>query len=74
MAREQDLQNLGEMVLGMVDGLMASSVLEASAIRERNVEKRLFDFCDEKELCEANTWFKRGNRGKYHTVWVKMKL
>ena len=33
--------------------------------RERNVEgKMLLEFCDEKELCVANTWFRKGEKRK----------
>ena len=34
-------------------------------IGERNVERRrLFQFCDEKELCVANTWFEKKEQRK----------
>ena len=32
---------------------------------ERNAEeKMLLEFCDEKELCVANTWFRKGEKRK----------
>ena len=31
---------------------------------ERNVEGKMLDFCDEKELCVANTWFRTGEKRK----------
>ena len=34
-------------------------------IGERNAEGRmLLDFCDQKELCVANTWFKKNDKRK----------
>ena len=31
----------------------------------RNVEgKMLLEFCDEKKLCVANTWFRKGEKSK----------
>ena len=36
-----------------------------NGIGERNVEgKMLLEFCDEKELCVANTWFRKGEKRK----------
>ena len=31
---------------------------------ERNVEGKMLEFCDEKELCAANTWFRKGEKRK----------
>ena len=42
-------------------------------IGKRNVEGKILDFCDEKELCVANTWFEK-EQNKYHTVYVEIKL
>ena len=61
---EWDLQNVGELVLSMgdfnghigkwIDGF--EGVHEGNGIGARNVEGRmLLEFCDEKELCVANT-------------------
>ena len=36
-----------------------------NGIEERNVEgKMLLEFCDEKELCVANRWFRKGEKRK----------
>ena len=45
-------------------------------IGKRNVEgRRLLEFCDEKELYVANTWFEKNEQRKItHIVWVEMKL
>ena len=37
-----------------------------NGIGKRNAEgKRLLEFCDEKELCVANTWFKKTDKRKF---------
>ena len=62
------MQNPGEVVLNMgdlngqvqrrVDGF--EGVHGGYGIGKRNVEgRRLLEFCDEKELCVANTWFEK---------------
>ena len=64
MDNEWDLQNSGEVVLGLgdfnrhvgrqIDGF--EGVHGGYGIGKRNVEeKRLLEFCDEKELCVVNT-------------------
>ena len=64
MASEWDLQIPGEVVLGLedfnghvgrrIDGF--ESVHGGYGIGKRNVEERkLLEFCNEKELCVANT-------------------
>ena len=36
-----------------------------NGIGDRTVEgKMLLEFCDEKELCVANTWFRKGEKRK----------
>ena len=63
---------MGELVLGMVfNGHIAKwiegyeNVHGGNGIGKRNVEgKMLFEFCDEKELCVANTWFRKGEKRK----------
>ena len=71
MGSEWDLQNPGEVVLGMgdfnghvgrrIDGF--EGVQGGYEIGTRNVEeRRLLEFCDEKELCVANTWFEKEQR------------
>ena len=35
-----------------------------NVIRERNMEGKMLEFCDGKELCVANTWFSRGEKRK----------
>ena len=58
---------MGELLLGMVDfnGHVGKRIDEGvhgtNAIEERYVKrKKLLEFCDEKELLVANTWFKKG--------------
>ena len=64
---------MGEIVLGMGDfnGHVGKriegyeDVQRGNGIGERNVEqKMLLEFCDEKELCVANTWFRKGENRK----------
>ena len=73
MASEWDLQNPGEMVLGLgifnghvgrrIDGF--EGVHGGYGIGKRNVEgRRLLEFCAEKELCVANAWFKKKKQRK----------
>ena len=68
MASERDLQNPSEVVLGIgnfnghvgrwIDGF--EGVHGGYGIGKRNVEgRRLLEFCYEKELCMANTWFEK---------------
>ena len=70
---EWDLHSVGELVLGMgvfnghvgkwIEGY--EGVDGGNVIGERNVEgKMLLEFCDEKELCVANTWFRNRERRK----------
>ena len=70
---EWDLHSVGELVLGMGDfnGHVGKriegyeGVHGGNGIGERNVEgKMLLEFCDEKELCVANTWFRKGEKRK----------
>ena len=73
LASEWILRNTGEMVLALgdynghvgkqVDGY--EGVHGGFGIGERNMEGRmLLEFCDEKELCVANTWFQKGEKRK----------
>ena len=64
---------MGELVLGMGDfnGHVGKriegyeGVHGGNEIGERNVEgKMMLEFCDEKELCVANTWFRKGEKRK----------
>ena len=70
---EWNLHSVGELVLGMgvFDGHAGKrikgyeDVHRGNGIGERNVEgKMLLEFCDEKELCVANTWFRKGEKRK----------
>ena len=70
---EWDLHSVGELVLAMGDfnGQVGKriegyeDVHGGNGIGERNVEgKMLLEFCDEKELCVANTWFRKGEKRK----------
>ena len=50
---------------------------EGNGIRKRNVERKmLLEFCEEKELCVANTWFRKGEKRKvmYSTEENEMKI
>ena len=73
MANEQNLQNFCEVVFGLVnfnghvwrriDGF--EGVHDKYGIGKRNVEgRRLLKFCNEKELCVANTWFEKKEQRK----------
>ena len=61
---EWDLQSVGVLVLRMGDfnGHVGKrievyeGVHGGNGIGERNVEGKMLEFCDEKELCVANTW------------------
>ena len=67
LRNEWDLHSVGELVLGMggfnghvgeqIEGY--ECVHEGNGIGERNVEGKMLEFCDEKELCVANTWEER---------------
>ena len=73
VASEWDLQNPSEVVLGLgnfnghvgrrIDGF--DGVHGGYGIDKRNVERRsLLEFCDEKELRVANTWFEKKEERK----------
>ena len=73
LASEWELQSEGELVLGMGDfnGHVGKwiegfeGVRGGNGIGVRNVEgRRLLEFCDEKELCVANTWFRKAEKKK----------
>ena len=64
---------MGEQVLGIGDfhghvwkqSEGYEDVHGGNGIGERNVEgKMLLEFCDEKELCVANTWFRKREKRK----------
>ena len=63
---------MGDLVLGMGDfnGRVGKriegheDVHGGNGIGERNVEGKMLEFCDEKELCVANTWFRKGEKRK----------
>ena len=68
MACERDQQSPGEMVLGLrdfywhvrrqIDGFQ--SVHRGYVIGKKTVdERRLLEFCHEKELCVPSTWFEK---------------
>ena len=70
---EWDLHSVGELVLGMGDVSQRvgkqiegyEDVHGGNRIEERNVEgNMLLEFRDEKELCVANTWFRKGEKMK----------
>ena len=69
---EWDPHSLGEQELGMDDfnrhpgkGIEGyEGVHGGNGIGERNVEGKMLQFCDEKELCVVNTWFRKGEKRK----------
>ena len=73
MAGEYELQNPSEVVFGLGDfnGHVGEEiegfegVHGGNGIGQRNAEGRmLLEFCDERELCVANTWFKKTDKRK----------
>ena len=50
--------HVGKQIAGYED------VHGGNGIGERNVEGKMLEFCDEKELCVANTWFRKGEKRK----------
>ena len=73
MAREWSMANANELVLGSLDfnGHVGKCVEGFEGIHggygigKRNAEGRmLLDFRDQKELCVANTWYKKKNKKK----------
>ena len=73
MAREWSMANANEMVLGLGNfngpvGKCAEGfegIHGGYGIGKRNVEGRmLLDFCVQKELCVANTWYKKRDERK----------
>ena len=49
-------------------------VHRGNGVGKRNAEgRRLLEFCDKRELCVANTWFKRQTKGKSLIVPVDVK-
>ena len=73
MAREWSVANENELVLGLGDfndhvGKSAEGfegIHGGNGIGKRNAEGRLLlDFCDQTELCVANTWFKKKDKRK----------
>ena len=73
MAREWSVANENELVLGLGDfnGHVGKCVEGFEGIHggygigKRNAEGRMFlDFCDQKELSVANTWFKKKDKRK----------
>ena len=69
---EWDLHNEDEPVLGMGDfnghvgkGIEGyEGVHGENGIAERNVKVKMLEFCDEKELCVADTWFRKQEKKK----------
>ena len=73
MAREWTVANENKLVLGLSDfndhvakcAEGFEGIHGGYGIGKRNAEGRLFlDFCDQKELCVANTWFKKKDKRK----------
>lgn len=73
MAYEWDMQGTNELVLGLGDfnGHVGNDiegfegVHGGNGIGKRNVEGRmLLEFCDQKELCVANTWYRKKDQRK----------
>ena len=76
MAGEWVLQNPGEMIFGLADfnghfkGRIAGfeGADGGYGIGERNVERRLLEFFDEKGLCVANTWLEKKEQRKTYSM------
>ena len=73
LAGEYELQNPSEVVFGLGDfnGRVGEEiegfegVHGGNGIGQKNAEGRmLHEFCDERELCVANTWFKKRDKRK----------
>ena len=72
MASKWELQITGELVLGFGDFIRHvgrhmegfEGVHRENGIGERNVKGSLLEFCDEKELCVANTWYQKKENKK----------
>ena len=73
MAGEYELQNPSEVVFGLGDfnGHVGEEIEGFEGVHggngkgQRNAEGRmLLEFCDERELCVANTWFKKTDKRK----------
>ena len=73
MARECSITKSNELVLGLEDfnghvGKCADGsegIHGGHGIEKRNAERKmLLDFCDQKELCVANTWYKKKDKRK----------
>ena len=79
MTSEWDSQNPGKVVFGQgdfngrIDGF--EGVHGGYSIGKRNAEGiRLLEFCDEKKLCMANTWFEKKEQRKITYSMGEMKL
>ena len=79
---EWDLGSCSEIIVSLGDfnghvGKCAEGfegVHGGNGVGKRNAEgRRLLEFCDERELCVANTWFKRQTKGKLLIVAVGVK-
>ena len=73
MGSEWDLRSSIEIIVSLGDfnghvGKYAEGfegVHGGNSVGKRNAEgRRLLEFCDERELCEANTWFKKTDKRK----------
>ena len=82
MASEWDLHNPSEVVLSMGDfnGNVGRRIggfecMVGMELAKEMLRRRLLKFCDEKELCVANTWFEKEQRKiKYSMVEIKLRL
>ena len=72
MGSEWDLGSSSEIIVSLGDfnghvGKCAEGfegVHGGNGVGKRNAEGRLLEFCDERELCVANTWFKKTDKRK----------
>ena len=72
MASEWDLGSSSEIIVSLGDFIghvwKCTEGFEGvhgwNGIGKRNAERRLLEFCDEKNLCMANTWFYKADKGK----------
>jgi len=82
MVSEWDLSTAKEFVLGLGDfnGHVGKwtegfeGVHGGNGVGKRNLKgRRLLEFCDEKGLCVLNTWYRKKEKKKLHSVLVEMR-
>ena len=65
MGSEWDLGSSSKIIVSLGNVLRVLKVYPGNGIGKRNAEgRRLLELCDERELCVANTWFKKTDERK----------